>query len=184
MHARVLAESLMHYLLSYQHKNVVPSSFINEQFNYCFLIGMSSSIRSYRKINKLYERSLRLCYKDYISSYNKRSSKQNLVNIHIGNIHQLRIQISKFLKGISPPIMNEIFRLRNIPYTIRNPRDLDGHFPKTLYCGLESTYKRPQLWPTLRNTHCRIGIHINKIRRANLLFYLLLLLSFFSFLLM
>ena len=147
MHARVLTESLMHYLLSYQHKNVVSSSFINEQLNYCFLIAMSSSIRSYRKINKLYERSLRLCYNDYISSYNKRLSKQNLVNIHIGNIHQLRIQISKFLNGIFSPIMNEIFRLRNIPYTIRNPRDLDGQLPKTLYCGLESTYKRPQLWP-------------------------------------
>ena len=36
--------------------------------------------------------------------------------------------------------------LRNIPYTIRNPRDLDIQLPKTVYCGLETmAYKGPQL---------------------------------------
>ena len=43
--------------------------------------------------------------------------------------------------------MKEIFRLRNIPYTIRNPRDLDSWLPKTVYCGLKTlAYKGPQLW--------------------------------------
>ena len=42
--------------------------------------------------------------------------------------------------------MNKIFRLRNIPYTIGNPRDLDSQLPKTLYCGLETIpYKGRQL---------------------------------------
>ena len=60
------------------------------------------------------------------------------------------IEIFKCLKGISPPIMNDIFRLRNIPYTIRNPRDLDSRLPKTVYCGLETiAYKGPQLWQQL-----------------------------------
>ena len=54
------------------------------------------------------------------------------------------IEIFKCLKGISPPIMNEI---RN---TIRNPRDLDSRLPKTVYCGLETiAYKGPQLWQQL-----------------------------------
>ena len=56
------------------------------------------------------------------------------------------IEIFKCLKGISPPIMNEIFSLRNIPYTIRNQRDLNS-LPKTVYCALETiAYKEPQLW--------------------------------------
>ena len=60
------------------------------------------------------------------------------------------IQIFKYLKGISPPVMNEIFKLRNILYTIRNPRDLDSELPKTVYCGLKSiAYKGPQLWQQL-----------------------------------
>ena len=42
--------------------------------------------------------------------------------------------------------MNEIFRLRNIPYTIRNLRDLESQLPKTVYCGLEFiANKGPQL---------------------------------------
>ena len=68
-------------------------------------------------------------------------------SIHIRNIQQLIIEIFKCLKGVSPPIMNDIFRLRNISYTIGNSRDLDSGLPKTVYYGLETiTYKGPQLW--------------------------------------
>ena len=45
-------------LRSYQQKKVMLNSFISGQCNYCPLIWMFSSIRSYRKINKLHERSL------------------------------------------------------------------------------------------------------------------------------
>ena len=161
---------------------------------------MFSSIRSYGKINKLHERSLCLCHNDYTS------------------IQQLMIEISKCLKGISPPIINEIYRRRNIPHTTRNPRDLVSGLPKTVYCGLETiAYKGLQLWQQLptkikisssllsvkqnvklsKNTECTcrlckthigglsFGIHINKTRRANLLYfyYSLLLLIIIIFLL-
>ena len=60
------------------------------------------------------------------------------------------IKIFKYLKCLSPPIINEIFRLRNIPYTIRNPRDLNSRLPKAEYCGLEIiAYKRLQSWQQL-----------------------------------
>ena len=89
--------------LSYQQKKVMFNSFISGQFNYCPLIWMFSSIRPYRKINKLHERSLRLCHNDYTSSYDELLSKQDLVNFHVRNIQQLMIEIFKCLKGISPP---------------------------------------------------------------------------------
>ena len=144
MYARGLAESLMHYrecsFLSYGQKKVMTNSFISGQFNYCPFIWMFSSIRSYRKINKLAITSS--CY--------ELLSKQDLVNIHVKNIQQLMIEIFKSLKGISPPIMNDTFRLRNIPYTTRNPRDLNSWLPKTVYCGLKTlAYKGPQLWQQL-----------------------------------
>ena len=83
------------------------------------------------------------------SSYDEFLSKQDLVNIHVRNIQQLMIEIFKCLKGLSPPIMNDIFRLRNIPYTIRNPRDLDSWLPKTVYSGLETlAYKRTTIMAT------------------------------------
>ena len=102
--------------LSYKHKKVVPNSFINGQFSYCRLIWMFSSIRSYRKINKLYERSLRLCHNDYTLNYDELLSKQDLVNIHIRNIQPLMIEIFKCLKGISPPIISEISTITHINY--------------------------------------------------------------------
>ena len=84
------------------------------------------------------------------SSYDEFLSKQDLVNIHVRNIQQLMMEIFKCLKGLFPPIMNDILRLRNIPYTIRNPRDLDSRLPKTVYCGLETlAYKGSQLWQQL-----------------------------------
>ena len=62
MYARELSESLMHCrvssLLSYLQKKVAINSFLSGEFNYCSLIWMFSSIRSYRQINKLHERSL------------------------------------------------------------------------------------------------------------------------------
>ena len=88
--------------LSYKQKKVMPNSFIIGQFKFCPLIWIFSSIRSYRKINKLHERSLRLCHNDYTSSYDELSSKQDLANFHIINIQQLMIEIFKCLKGISP----------------------------------------------------------------------------------
>ena len=120
------------------------------------------------------------------------------------------IKIFKCRKGIYPPIMYEIVRLRNIPYT--KSEDLDSRLPKTVYCGLETiAYKGPQLWQQLpakiktsnslmsfkqniklwKDPKCScpvcdkyiggLGIHINKTRRANLLYHhlLLLLLLFF-----
>ena len=48
------------------------------------------------------------------------------------------IENFKCLISISPTVMNEIFRLRNIPYTIRNPTNLDSQLPKTVYGGLET----------------------------------------------
>ena len=55
-------------------------------------------------------------------------------------------EIFKCLKVLSPPIINEIFRLKNIPYTVTNPRNFDSQLPKIVYCGLETiSNKGPQL---------------------------------------
>lgn len=77
-------------------------------------------------------------------------AKRGLVNIRIKNSQQLMIKIFQFMKGLSPVIMNEMFMLGDIQYTISNPTDLDSQFPKTVYCGLETiSYKGPQLWQQL-----------------------------------
>ena len=87
--------------------------------------------------------------------------------------------------------------------------DLDSWLPKTVYCGIDTlAYKGPQLWQqvpakiknsnslvsfkhnikhninaqsSMQNIHRRIGIHINKTRRDNLLYYYCHLLLFILF---
>ena len=57
---KINALSKVSTLLSQQQKKLVSNSFISGHFNYCPIVWMFSSIRSYRKINKLHESSLRL----------------------------------------------------------------------------------------------------------------------------
>ena len=65
-------------------------------------------VRSY----ELHGKSSRLC--EYISSYDELLSKQGLAVIHIRNIQHFMTKVLEHEKGISPPITNEIFMLRNI----------------------------------------------------------------------
>ena len=84
MQTRLLAENYMHSRVCplflaiklFSIKFLVSNSFICGKFNYCPLIWMFSSIRSYHKINKLHERSLQICQNDYTSNYDKQWSKE------------------------------------------------------------------------------------------------------------
>ena len=104
----------------------MSNCFINGQIIYCPFISRFNFIRSYKKIKKLHERSLRLCQNDYASSYVELLGKQGLVNIHIRNIQQPMVEIFKCQKGLSTPVMNEIVMLRNISYAKKNRTDLDS----------------------------------------------------------
>ena len=69
-----------------------------------------------------------------------------LSKTHINNIQQLMIGILKYLQSLYPPVMNEMFMLANIPYTIKNPRysivswqgpcieDLNYNLQRTTHC--------------------------------------------------
>ena len=59
---KFIAMSRLSSLLSLQQKNVVSNSFISGQLNYCHLTWMFVFVRCYSKINKLHDRSLRLCH--------------------------------------------------------------------------------------------------------------------------
>ena len=137
-------------LLSYQQKKFVTNSFICGQASHCPLIWMFTSIRSYRKINKLHERSLGLCQNDYNSSYDNLLGKQSLVNIHLRNIQQLMIEISKCLKSLFPSTMNEILNQITLMRYHKKSKESRQSLAKDHVLGLESiTYKGPQLWQQL-----------------------------------
>ena len=65
-----------------------------------------------RKIDRLYERCLRIIYNDKQSSFIKLLEKDNSVSIHQRNLQILAIEMLKVSNGLSPILMNDIFKLR------------------------------------------------------------------------
>ena len=77
-------------------------------------------------------------------------------SVHQNNIHFLIIEVYRFLNGLSPPIMDDIFRLREHRYNLINFRLFECHNVKTSIYGTETvTYKSSQLWnlvpPEIKN---------------------------------
>ena len=73
------------------------------------------------KINCIHERALRLVYSDHVSSFDELLKNDRSFFIHYRNIQSLAIEIYKFLHGLSPSIMKDVFHLNtNIPYNLRS----------------------------------------------------------------
>ena len=109
------------------------------QFSYCPLIWMCHSRANNRKVNMLHERCLRIIYNDKQSSFTELLNKDSSVSIHIRNIQRLAIEMFKFYNGLSPPLMNNIFRLRqeNL-YNLKHVSEFSRQMINGVYHGTES----------------------------------------------
>ena len=90
-------------------KRIIMKAFIESQFGYCPLIWMFHSRSLNNKINRIHERALQITYNDKSSSFQDLLKKDNSVSIHHRNIRTLPTEIFKFLQGLSPPILSEVF---------------------------------------------------------------------------
>ena len=88
---------------------ILMKSFIVSQFNYYSLIWKIRNRGLSNKINHIHERTLRIVYGDYSSSFEDFLNKDKSVPIHQRKLQQLVIDISKVKIGIAPMIMNKIF---------------------------------------------------------------------------
>ena len=90
-------------------RRTLMKAFIESQFNYCPLIWMFHSRTLNNKINRIHERALRTVYSDYNSFFNELLDKDGSFTIHQRNVQSLAIEIYKYLHGLSPAILNEVF---------------------------------------------------------------------------
>ena len=126
--AKKLAEKLsalsrISNYMSFEKKRILLKAFVESQFEYCPLTWMFYSRKPSSKINHIHERSLRIVYKDNISSFEKLLKKENSFCIHHRNIQSLAIELFKVKNNLCNRIMGDIFETRNLDYNLRSQID-------------------------------------------------------------
>ena len=140
-------------------RRILMKSFFRSQFNYCFLIRMCHSRTNNRKINRLYERCLIIIYNDKQSSFIKLLEKDNSVSIHQRNLQILAIEMFKVSNGLSPVLMNDIFKLRGEQtYNLRKLSQFYRPKVNSVYNSTESvSFLGPTKWDLVQNELKDIG---------------------------
>ena len=80
--------------------------------------------------------------------------KDNSLSIHERNIQSLAVEIYKFLNGLSPSFLNNVFH-KNISnsYDLRNHKELYSRNPKTVRYWTETvSYMAPKTWGKVPET--------------------------------
>ena len=120
-------------------RRILMNAFFKAQFNYCPIVWMFHSRSLNNKINRLHERCLRIIYNDKRSSFEELLIKDNSVSVHHNNIHTLAIEMYKVVNGISPEIMNDVFKVRNeTHYHVRHTSQLLIEPIHSVFNGSES----------------------------------------------
>ena len=140
--------------MALEKRRTVMKTFIESQFNYCPLIWMFHSRTINKKTHRLHERALSIVYSDFRSSFEGLPMKDISFLIHERNIQILTIEIYKFLNGLSPSFLNNVFH-QNISnsYDLRNREELYSRNPKTVRYGTETiSYMAPKIWSKVSET--------------------------------
>ena len=112
-------------ILPFHKRRILMNSFFNSQFSYCPLVWMFSSRELNSRINNLQYRTLRLIYRDSISTYEELLSQDGSITSHQKNIQALVIgegvlalplviQMYKVQNNVAPGFMCNIFPKRNL----------------------------------------------------------------------
>ena len=111
---------------------------IRLQFNYCPLIWIFSSRKPNNLINYVHERTLRIVSGDNHSSFKSLLSKCKEIIIHQRNLKMVMTETYKIINGISSPIMENFFILRENTHKVWKFQELSNQNRKTVKYGIEN----------------------------------------------
>ena len=94
----------------------------------------------------MHERALRIISKDYISSFSDLVTLLKEKTIHQRCINLLMTEVLKYLNGLSPDLMNEVFKLKWHQHHLRNFSQFETNIPKTKSSINSCAYRANQLW--------------------------------------
>ena len=108
---------------------------------------MFCSRTSMNKLNNIHEKCLRLVINDYDSNFNELLESSHELSIHKTCINYTMIEACKYLPGLSPKLMTDIFILRKNPYNIRNIHLFGSENPRSVRFGVDAiAFRASQLW--------------------------------------
>ena len=113
------------------------NAFFKSQFSYCLLSWMFHSRTLNSKINRLYDRCLRIIYNDNTISFPDLLEIDNSVSVH--HIQILATELYKFFNGLSTKLVSDCFKLNNMTmYNTRNRSPFYSLPVSTVLHGTES----------------------------------------------
>ena len=108
---------------------------------------MFYSRKANSKINYIHERSLRIVYKDNISSFEEWLKKDKSFYMHHRNIQLLTIELFKVKNNLTNRTMCDIFETKNLDYDLRSKRDFIRTRVNSSSFGLSSLkYLATKIW--------------------------------------
>ena len=101
-------------------------------------------------INCIHERSLRVVYRDYNSSFDELLEKDNSYKIHDRNLEKQVTGIFKVKMNLGPEIMKEVFEIVEGPHALRNKRKLKSKKIHSVRYGIEpASFVCTRVWSSL-----------------------------------
>ena len=135
--------------LTVEKTKLLYNAFINSQFNYASVIWMFCRKKDYLKIEKIQYKALKIIYNSS-ESYEELLARSNEVSIHQKHLRALATEIYKSLADINPDFMKPYFKIKEMPYNLRNGYALKLPSTNSTYYGINSVlFRACLLWNQL-----------------------------------
>ena len=87
-------------------------------------------------------------------NFNELLDKDGSITIYQKNVQNLAIEIYKYLHGLFPTILGEVFKVKEtIPYDLRMRNELNARNPKTARFGTETlSLLSPKIWASIQQS--------------------------------
>ena len=119
-------------------------------FDYCPVVWHFCGKKYNDKIEKIQKRALSIVFNDYDSDYDTLLNKANMKSVFQLRVNRMLTEIFKTINGINPSYLNEIFKIKDVPYEMRDNLRMDQPLRKKTNFGLRSvTYVGSKLWNLL-----------------------------------
>ena len=120
-------------------RKLIENAFIMSQFPYCSLIWMFHSRAMKHRINRIYEKTLRLIYPNqHQLTFMELLEKNKTVSIHQGDLQTLATEIYKAKNKITSEVVNSLFEFTNKNHSLKNVSILKKNRYFAVHYGSES----------------------------------------------